>query len=272
MLKGEVKDILLVDVTPLTLAIETMGGIATPMIERNTTIPVRKKEIFSTAADGQTAVDIRVLQGERKMSADNKSIGNFRLDGIPPASRGMPQIEVTFDIDRNGILSVTAKDLGTGRDQKITITATSGLDKDEVERLRKEAESHADEDKKKKDAAELHNKLDNVVYGIEKAIKDAGDKLPADQKAELEGLVKQGREALESRDADRMRKAAEAIEKSPVVQQAMQAAAAAGQAGQAGPEASASASSSASSSTSEGPKKKPQDGAVDADFEVVDDK
>lgn len=201
VIKGEVRDILLLDVTPLTLGIETAGGVSTPMIERNTTIPTKKSQVFSTYADSQTAVDVRVLQGERPMARDNKLLGNFRLDGIPPATRGTPQIEVTFDIDANGILHVNAKDLGTGKDQHITITNASGLSKEEVERLRKEAEAHAAEDLKQKEAVEARNQLDSMVYQTEKQLKDLGDKVPADKKSQLESLVAEGKKVLENQAA-----------------------------------------------------------------------
>src|SRR5580698_6232494 len=178
VLKGEVKDVLLLDVTPLSLGIETLGGVFTKLIERNTTIPTRKSEIFSTAADNQPGVEIHVLQGERQFSKDNKTIGRFKLDDIPPAPRGVPQIEVGFDIDANGILHVSAKDLGTGKSQKITITASSGLSKEEVEKMRKDAEAHADEDKKQREDVEVRNEADNSVYRTEKLLKESGDKLP----------------------------------------------------------------------------------------------
>ena len=179
VLAGEVKDMLLLDVTPLSLGIETLGGVMTTLIERNTTIPTRKSEIFSTAADNQTSVEIHVLQGERPMARDNRTLGRFHLVGLPPAPRGVPQIEVTFDIDANGIVNVSAKDLGTGKEQKITITASSGLSKDEVERMVKEAESHADEDKKRREEVEARNHADQAVYSAEKMLKDTGDKLGA---------------------------------------------------------------------------------------------
>ncbi len=180
VLGGEVKDILLLDVTPLTLSIETLGSVATPQIERNTTIPTRKSQVFSTASDGQTQVEIHVLQGERPMAIDNKSLGKFILDGIPPAPRGIPQIEVTFDIDVNGILKVTAQDKASGRSQNITITASSGLSKDEVEKMRKEAEAHASEDKRKRDLIDARNAADNSIYGAEKVLTDLGEKVPAE--------------------------------------------------------------------------------------------
>jgi len=211
VLGGEVKDILLLDVTPLTLSVETYGSVATPIIERNTTVPTRKSQIFSTAADSQTQVEIHVLQGERTMAADNKSLGRFILDGIPPAPRGIPQIEVTFDIDANGILNVTAVDKATNRSQKITITASSGLSEEEIERMKKEAEAHADEDQKRKQLIEARNHADNLIYTTEKTLREQGDKVPADLKAKAEEGIKQLQERLNSDDAEAIRKATEEL-------------------------------------------------------------
>ncbi|MBT3338611.1 MAG: molecular chaperone DnaK [Anaerolineae bacterium] len=211
VLAGEVKDVLLLDVTPLSLSIETLGGVATQLIERNTTIPTRKSQIFSTASDSQSQVEIHVLQGERPMAADNKTLGNFVLDGIPPAARGVPQIEVTFDIDANGIIKVTASDKATGRSQDITITASSGLSDAEVEKMRKDAEEHADEDAKRKDLIETRNTADNTAYGAEKAIKDLGDKLPDEVKTEVEEAVAEVRKVLDSEDVEEIKKATEAL-------------------------------------------------------------
>jgi molecular chaperone DnaK len=205
VLGGEVKDILLLDVTPLTLAIETLGGVATPQIDRNTTIPTRRSQVFSTASDNQTQVEIHVLQGERPMAMDNKSLGKFILDGIPPAPRGVPQIEVTFDIDANGILKVTAKDKATGRSQHITITASSGLSEEEVEQMKKDAEAHADEDLKRKDLIEAQNRADNTAYAAEKALKEFGDKVPEDVKSEIEAKVVEVRKAAEGEDVEAMK-------------------------------------------------------------------
>jgi len=211
VLKGEVKDVLLLDVTPLTLGIETLGGVSTPLIERNTTIPTRKSEIFSTAADSQSTVEIHVLQGERKMAGDNKSIGKFHLDGIPPAPRGVPQIEVTFDIDANGILHVSAKDLGTGKEQKITITASSGLSKADIEQMVKDASAHAAEDQERREAVETRNQADNLVYSTEKFLKEQGDKVPADKKAKVEDTVAKLKEAVKSGNAGAIKTAMEAV-------------------------------------------------------------
>ena len=196
VLAGEVKDLLLLDVTPLTLSIETMGGVATPMIQRNTTIPTKKTETFSTAADSQTEVEVHVLQGERPMAAQNRTLGKFKLSGIPPAPRGVPQIEVTFDIDANGILNVTAKDNATGKDQKITITSSSGLSKEEVERMAKDAEAHAAEDKEKREEVEARNGLDSLVYNVEKMLKDAGDKVAGSDKSEVETALEDAKKTL----------------------------------------------------------------------------
>src|SRR5436190_5164472 len=196
VLGGEVKDLLLLDVTPLTLSIETLGGVSTTMIPRNTTIPTKKTETFSTAADSQTSVDVHVLQGERPMAAQNRTLGKFKLSGIPPAPRGVPQIEVTFDIDANGILNVTAKDNATGKDQKITITSSSGLSKEEVERMAKDAEAHAAEDKEQREAVEARNHLDSLVYNVEKMLKDAGDKVAESDKAEVETALAEAKTTL----------------------------------------------------------------------------
>jgi molecular chaperone DnaK len=201
VLAGDVKDLLLLDVTPLSLGIETLGGVLTTLIPRNTTIPTRKSEIFSTAADSQTSVEVHVLQGERPLARDNRTLGRFHLIGLPPAPRGVPQIEVTFDIDANGIVNVSAKDLGTGKEQKITITASSGLNKDEVERMMREAESHAEEDKKRREEIETRNRADQAVYGAERMLKDSGDKLTASDKQAIEAAMDAVKKASESNDA-----------------------------------------------------------------------
>jgi molecular chaperone DnaK len=206
VLKGEVREVLLLDVTPLTLGIETLGGVATSLIPRNTTIPTSKSQVFSTAADNQPSVEVHVIQGERPMANDNKTLGRFMLDGILPAPRGMPQIEVAFDIDANGIMNVSAKDKGTGREQKITITASSGLSKDEVERMQKEAELHASEDLKRKEAVEVRNTADTSVYTAEKAMREYGDKVPAEVKSEVEGKIAAVRSAMQGEDTDYIRR------------------------------------------------------------------
>ena len=263
VLKGEVRDVLLLDVTPLTLGIETAGQVATAMIPRNTTIPSKKTQTFSTFSDNQPSVEIVVLQGERPMSRDNKVLGTFRLDGIPPAPRGAPQIEVTFDIDANGILHVSAKDLGTGKDQKITIQGSSGLSKDEVEKMTKEAELHAAEDKQRREAVEAKNQLDSSIYQLEKTLKEAGDKLPADKKSKIESALADAKKDLESNDTARMKSSMEKLttlggELYAEAQKAAQAAASAGT------DAGAAASGSAK-------KTEKKADVVDADFEVVDD-
>src|ERR1700716_2569238 len=211
VLQGEVKDMLLVDVTPLTLAIETQGGVATQMIPRNTTIPTRKAETFSTAADNQSSVEVHVLQGERPMASQNRTLGKFQLTGIPPAPRGVPQIEVTFDIDANGILNVTAKDLATGKDQKITITSSSGLSKEDVERMAKEAESHAAEDTERREQIEAKNQLDSLVYNVEKMLRENGDKISGSERGEVENAIADARKALDSNDKRAMDQAREKL-------------------------------------------------------------
>ncbi len=212
VLGGEVKDILLLDVTPLTLSVETMGGVSTPLIERNTTVPTRKSQIFSTASDSQTQVEIHVLQGERPMAADNKSLGKFTLDGIPAAPRGIPQIEVTFDIDANGIINVTALDKATNRSQHITITASSGLSESEIKKMKEEAEAHAEEDRKRKELVENRNNADNAVYTAEKLIKENGDKVPAEIKKEIEEDINGVKAVLNTDDVEGMKKATEKLQ------------------------------------------------------------
>src|SRR6184192_1995144 len=212
VLKGDVKDLLLLDVTPLTLAIETLGGVSTTMIPRNTTIPTKKTETFSTAADSQTSVEVHVLQGERPMARDNRTLGKFHLTGIPPAPRGVPQIEVTFDIDANGILNVTAKDNATGKDQKITITSSSGLSKEEVERMAKEAEAHSAEDKTKREEIEARNQLDSMVYNIEKMLREHGDKISGQERSDVENALADAKKALEGTDSAAMNSARDKLQ------------------------------------------------------------
>jgi molecular chaperone DnaK len=212
VLKGDVKDVLLLDVTPLSLGVETLGGVMTRLIERNTTIPARKSEVFSTAEDNQSAVDIHILQGEREFARDNKSLGHFRLEGIASAPRGIPQIEVAFDIDANGILSVSARDKATGREQTITITASSGLSKEDVERMVREAESHAQEDRQRKEEIEQRNRADSVAYQAERTLKDVGDKISASLRSEVEEKIKSVREAIKANDIIRLRSLTEDLE------------------------------------------------------------
>ena len=256
VLTGDVSGILLLDVTPLSLGVETMGGVMTKMIDRNTTIPTSKTEIYSTAADNQTSVEINVLQGEREMAADNKSLGKFNLTGIPAARRGVPQIEVTFDIDANGIVKVTAKDKATGKSQQITISGSTALSDDEVDRMVKDAEAHAEEDKKHKDEIEVRNQVDSLAYSTEQTIKDLGDKVPADMKQQAEDAVAEAKKALDGTDVDAIRAAGDKLQEvghklAEVVYSATQEDAAAGNAGTGATDAASD--------------------VVDADYEVVDD-
>jgi molecular chaperone DnaK len=211
VLSGEVKDLLLLDVTPLSLGIETLGGVMTTLIPRNTTIPTKKSEIFSTAADSQTSVEVHVLQGERQMARDNRTLGKFHLDGIPPAPRGLPQVEVTFDIDANGIVNVQAKDKGTGKDSKITITASSGLSKDEVDRMMRDAEAHSAEDKARREEVETRNRADQAVYAAEKFVKESGDKLEGPDRLAIESATNDVKKALESNDAKAINRTLDAL-------------------------------------------------------------
>ncbi|HTR64728.1 MAG TPA: Hsp70 family protein, partial [Terriglobales bacterium] len=270
VLKGEVKDLLLLDVTPLTLAIETLGGVATPMIPRNTTIPTRKTETFSTAADNQTSVEVHVLQGERPMAGQNRTLGKFHLTGLPPAPRGVPQIEVTFDIDANGILNVTAKDMATSKDQKITITSSSGLSKDEVERMAKDADAHAAEDKAQREAIEAKNQLDTMVYQIEKMLRESGDKISGSDRGEVENAVADAKKALESGDKAQMDKAREALtaashKLAEQMYKAAQTQPAPGPAPEAGPQAGPGPGG-------DGQPKKEEGGVIDAEYVDVEPK
>ncbi len=259
VLTGEVKDVLLLDVTPLSLGIETLGSVFTKLIERNTTIPTRKSQIFSTAADNQTSVDIHVLQGERPMAADNITLGRFQLGGILPAPRGIPQIEVTFDIDANGIVHVSAKDLGTGKEQKITITASTNLTDEEIEKKVKEAEKYAQEDEKKKEAIEVRNKADSMAYETEKALKEVGDKISADEKSKIEAALDKLKKSLEGNDIEEIKKSTEELTSAfHVLSQKMYEQAAKQGNAQAGNEQNTE-------------NKKEDDNVVDADYEVMDD-
>src|SRR5512136_2277865 len=265
VLKGEVKDVLLLDVTPLSLGIETLGGVMTRLIDKNTTIPCRKSQIFSTASDNQPAVTVDVLQGEREMAGDNKTLGNFELTGIPPAPRGVPQIEVTFDIDANGIVHVSAKDLGTGKEQSIRITASSGLSKEEIEKMVRDAEAHASEDKKKREAIEARNQADSMVYSTEKSLREFGDKIDASERQNIEDAVTRAKKAMESNDAGTLKSAQEDLTRtSHKLAEAMYAKAS--QAGKAGAGAGPGPGAEA---YQEQPKQKGQEDVVDADFEDV---
>ncbi|MBV9181533.1 MAG: molecular chaperone DnaK, partial [Acidobacteria bacterium] len=273
VLRGEVKDLLLLDVTPLTLSIETLGSVATPMIPRNTTIPTKKTEIFSTAADSQTSVEVHVLQGERPMATQNRTLGKFHLTGIPPAPRGVPQIEVTFDIDANGILNVTAKDTATGKDQKITITSSSGLSKEEVERMAKDAEAHASEDKAQRDVIDAKNQLDTMVYSVEKMLREQGDKISGAERGNVENAVADAKKALESNDKAQMDRAREALTSAShklaeEMYKAAQAQPPSGGAAAGSP--GAGPTGEASSSADNGKRK--DEGVIDAEYVDVEDK
>ncbi len=266
VLTGDVKDVLLLDVTPLSLGIETLGGVCTKLIERNTTIPTRKSQIFSTAADNQTAVSINVLQGEREMAADNKTLGRFDLVGIPSAPRGLPQIEVAFDIDANGIVHVSAKDLGTGKEQKIQITASSGLNKEDIEQMVKEAEAHAEEDAKKKELIELRNQADTLIYTTEKTMKEHGDKISSDDKDKVKAATESLKKAMEGKDAQAIKDGMEQLtQASHKLAEAMYAQAQAAQQQAAGAEGAQAEAGAESQAGSQG------EDVVDADFEVVDE-
>jgi molecular chaperone DnaK len=262
VLRGDVRDVVLLDVTPLSLGLETLGGVMTTLIERNTTIPTKKSQVFSTASDNQTTVEVHVLQGERPMARDNKSIGRFHLDGITPAPRGLPQIDVTFDIDANGILHVSAKDRATGKEQSIRIEASSGLEESEIQRLVKEAESNADDDRRRKETVETRNRADALAYEVEKNLKEHGGKLDASTKSSIEGELSRVREALKGEDAAAITAATESLEKAwhAVAATLYQQAGAAGAAENPGPQSEAP----------QDKKKGEKSGAVDADYEVVE--
>jgi molecular chaperone DnaK len=268
ILGGSVKDVLLLDVTPLSLGIETLGGVCTRLIERNTTIPTRKSQIFSTAADGQTAVSIHVLQGEREMASQNRTLGKFDLVGIPAAPRGVPQIEVTFDIDANGIVHVSAKDLGTGKEQKIRIESSSGLSEDEINKMVKEAEAHAEEDKRERARIDARNEADSLIYSTEKSLKDYGDKISSEDKATIERAVADLRGVMDNQGAT----AEEIKAKVETLQQASYKLAEEvyKQSAASGAEGAEGQAQDSSSQESTGETKKPKDGVEDADFEVVD--
>ena len=275
VLAGDVKDLLLLDVTPLTLSIETLGGVATSMIPRNTTIPTRKTEVFSTAADSQPSVEVHVLQGERPLAKDNRTLGKFHLSGIPPAPRGVPQIEVTFDIDANGILNVTAKDRGTGKEQKITITSSSGLSKEEVERMAKEAEAHAAEDKSKREEIEARNQLDSMVYNVEKMLHEHGDKVSGEDKGNVESAVAEAKKALEGSDSSAMKSALERLTSAShklaeAMYKAQAQAPGAPPADGAGPTAAAGGSGNGAAGAGE--QKKKDEGVIDAEYVDVEPK
>ena len=255
VLAGDVEGILLLDVTPLSLGVETMGGVMTKMIDRNTTIPTRKTEIYSTAADNQTSVEVHVLQGERQMASDNKTLGKFQLTGIPAARRGVPQIEVTFDIDANGIVNVSAKDLGTGKQQQITISGSTALNDDEVERMVKDAEAHAEEDAKRKEEIEVRNNADALVNATEQTLQEVGDKAPADVKSAAEEAIAEAKQALEGSDMDAIKAATEKMQQAgyklaEVVYSTQ------------GPDAASQAAAAEST---------PADDTIEADYEVVED-
>jgi molecular chaperone DnaK len=268
VLGGEVKDLLLLDVTPLTLSIETLGGVATPMIPRNTTIPTKKTETFSTAADSQTSVEVHVLQGERPLAAQNRTLGKFHLTGLPPAPRGVPQIEVTFDIDANGILNVTAKDNATGKDQKITITSSSGLSKEEVERMAKEADAHSSEDKARREEIEAKNQLDTMVYNIEKMLKEHGDKISGSERGDVENALADAKKAIEGGDKAAMDSARERLTAAShkLAEQMYKATQAAPGAGT-GP-----ADGTGAASGGNGASQKKDEGVIDAEYVDVEDK
>jgi molecular chaperone DnaK len=275
VLAGEVKDVVLLDVTPLSLGIETLGGVSTKLIDRNTTIPTRKSQIFTTAEDGQTSVEIHVLQGERDFARDNRTLGRFMLQGIPPAPRGIPQIEVSFDIDANGIVNVAAKDLGTGKEQRITITASTQLSKDEVDKLVRDAERSSAEDKKRREEVELKNTADSMVYSTEKTLREMGDKIPADTKSKIEAELERLKKAIADNDIDSIKRFMEDVRQASykmseeLYKQAQAAGAAgAGGAGGAGQQPGAEGGPSAGDAG----RHSADDDVIDADFRPMDDK
>jgi molecular chaperone DnaK len=276
ILGGDVKDVLLLDVTPLSLGIETLGGVFTKLIERNTTIPTRKSQIFSTAADNQTAVSIHVLQGEREMASQNRTLGRFDLVGIPPAPRGVPQIEVTFDIDANGIVHVSAKDLGTGKEQKIRIESSSGLSEEEINRMVQEAESHADEDKQKREAAEARNEADNLIYTTEKSLSDYGDKISDEDRSAIQSAIEELKQAVESGDNEQIKQKNEALKQASYklaeeVYKSSQAAGQAEGAGQAGGEETTQTDGAEEQQETQGEGEGGGEDVEDVDYEVVDE-
>jgi molecular chaperone DnaK len=265
VLAGEVKDVLLLDVTPLSLGIETLGGVTTVLIQRNTTIPTKKSEVFSTAEDSQTTVEIHVLQGERQMALDNRTIGKFQLTGIPPAPRGVPQVEVTFDIDANGILHVSAKDKATGKEQKIRIEASSGLGDKDIDKMVKDAEAHASDDKKRRDEIERRNRLDAMVYEVEKNAKEWSDRLESGLKSRLDGAVEGAKQSLRSGNPEDIARALDELQQAYSAAGASLYQAARGTGGAGGPEAGAGAGAPGEPAAAK------QDNVVDADYEIVDD-
>ena len=273
VLSGDVKDVLLLDVTPLSLGIETLGGVFTRLIERNTTIPTKKSQVFSTAADNQPSVEVHVLQGERDMALYNRTLGKFHLDGIPPAPRGMPQVEVTFDIDANGILHVSAKDMGTGKEQQIRIEASSGLSESEIDKMVKDAEAHAEDDSKKKEDVELRNQADQLVYSTEKSLSEHGDKLSPEDKGSIDAALTELKQALEGSDPGAIKSATEKLTQASqklaeILYQQVQAEQAAAQPGPEGTQEEPQGAEENNPGETR-KKKNKDDGAIDADYEVV---